>query len=70
MSLDLYQTLTDDQVPSDQKWLESTEVLEKMLSGMLGANFLAASTTADATLRELRDCVECGGEYVGFRFII
>ena len=54
----LYQQLTEEEAPSDQQWLRNTEELEKTLKGMLGANFLAASTTADPTLREVRDCVE------------
>ena len=44
---DLYRQLTEEEVPSDQQWLQSTEELEKAIKGMLGANFLAASTTAD-----------------------
>ena len=28
------------------------------MSGKLGTNFMAAFTTADPTLREVRDCVE------------
>ena len=55
---DLYRQLTEEEAPSDQQWLQSTEELEKAIKGMLGANFLAASTTADPTLREVRDCVE------------
>ena len=58
IDFDLYRQLTEEEVPSDQQWLQSTEALEKTLRGMLGANFLAASTTADPTLREVRDCVE------------
>ena len=54
----LYQQLTEEEAPSDQQWLRNTEELEKTLKGMLGANFLAASTTADPVLREVRDCVE------------
>ena len=43
----LYRQLKEEEAPSDQQWLQSTEELEKTLKGMLGANFLAASTTAD-----------------------
>ena len=58
INYDLYRQLTEEEAPSDQQWLKSTEELEKTLRGMLGANFLAASTTADPVMREVRDCVE------------
>ena len=57
INIDSYQLLTKEEVPSDQQWLKSIEELEKTLTGMLGANCLAASTTADPTLRKVRDCV-------------
>ena len=53
INYDLYRQLTEEEVPSDQQWLQSTEELEKTLKGMLGSNFLAASTTADPTPREV-----------------